>query len=437
MTATSQPRTQLLAATGAALSIGLVLAACSNGAGGGESVEISFLVDNQPHTISLAEDLAAAFSEENEDVTVTVDTRPGGGDGDNLVKTRLATGEMADVFIYNSGSLFQALTPDQVLVDQSDAPWIDDLDDDFVTTVSTDNGIYGNAWGATFGGGIIYNRPIYDELGLEIPQSWDDFMANNEEIAAAGYDPVIQTYGSTYTSQLFVLGDFANVAAQDPDWAEEYTANNRRYADEPAVHAFEHHQAVYDAGYFNENFASADDAAGSRMVAEGEGAHYPMLTNTVLTHTQQNSPDHVDDLGFFAIPAQDADHTQATIWQATGIYIPQSTEGDELEAARDFVAFITSERGCELQLEHLNPGGPFPGTCDLPDDVAPLLTDIEAYVEQGRTAPALEYLSPVKGPNLEHILVEVGSGIRDAQSAAERYDEDVINQARQLGLDGW
>ena len=51
--------------------------------------------------------------------------RPGGAEGDNLIKTRLATGEMEDVFLYNSGSLFQALNPDQTLVNLDDQPWVD------------------------------------------------------------------------------------------------------------------------------------------------------------------------------------------------------------------------------------------------------------------------------------------------------------------------
>jgi raffinose/stachyose/melibiose transport system substrate-binding protein len=51
--------------------------------------------------------------------------------------------------------------------------------------------------------------------------------------------------------------------------------------------------------------------------------------------------------------------------------------------------------------------------------------------------PALEFVSPVKGPALEQITVEVGSGIRSPQDAAARYDEDVKKQAQQLGLPGW
>ena len=46
-------------------------------------------------------------------------------------------------------------------------------------------------------------------------------------------------------------------------------------------------------------------------------------------------------------------------------------------------------------------------------------------------------MSPVKGPALEQITVEVGSGIRPAQDGAALYDQDVKKQAQQLGLEGW
>lgn len=425
-----------LVATASALSL-IALAGCSSGGDSADgTVEIDFLMDNGSDSVATAEALIEAFEAENPDISVTLQTRPGGGEGDNIIKTRLSTGEMADVFMYNSGSLFQALNPDKMLVEMSDQPWVEELDEDFVTTVSTDNGMYGNAWGATFGGGILYNKAIYEDLGLEVPQSWDEFMANNEAIAEAGLDPIIQTYGSTYTSQLFVLADFGNVLAVDPDWAEEYTANNRSYTEPPAFYGFQHHEDAAEANIFNEDFASATDADGAAMLAEGSGAHYPMLSNLIAL-IKQNSPDAVQDIGYFAMPAEDGSNTTAAIWQAAGLYVPQTTEGEEREAAMSFIEFITSDAGCDVMNENLPAAGPYPGTCELPEDAPPILTDLQTYFDEGKTAPVLEYLSPIKGPNLEHIMVEVGSGIRSAEDAAARYDEDVINQARQLGIEGW
>ena len=76
----------------------------------------------------------------NPDIKVTFETQPTGTEGDNLVKTKLATGEMADVFAYNSGSLFQAINPDQNLVPLTDEAWAADLSEEFKTVVSTGQG---------------------------------------------------------------------------------------------------------------------------------------------------------------------------------------------------------------------------------------------------------------------------------------------------------
>lgn len=434
----TRTRRVLLAAVGVA-ALAVPLAACSTGDGGSADgkVEISFLTQNTGTNIEIAEALIEAFEAENPDITVKLESQPAGTEGDNLMKTKLATGEMEDVFYYNSGSLFQALNPDQNLVPLDDQPWVGDLIDTMTAVVSTENGIYGAPFGATQAGAVVYNKKVYADLGLEVPTSWDEFAANNEAIKAAGITPVIQTYGDTWTSQLFILGDFGNVLAQDEDWADEYTAGKRKYADEPALQGFANQQAGFEAGWWNQDYASAVYDDGARMVATGEGAHYPILTGIVSTF-QQNFPDELENIGVFPLPAQNAEDTKLTVWLPNAVYIPKTTEGDKLEAAKKLIAFINSPGGCEVQTTAMVPSGPFAtSACELPDDVPGLLTDMQPYFDEGNTNPALEFLSPIKGPNLENITVEVGSGIRPADEGAALYDEDVKKQAQQLGLDGW
>ena len=73
----------------------------------------------------------------------------------------------------------------------------------------------------------------------------------------------------------------------------------------------------------------------------------------------------------------------------------------------------------------------------LPDNVLPGVKEIAAYIDAGSSAPALEFLSPIKGPSLEQLGVAAGTGQMDAAAAAAAYDEDVKKQAQQLGLAGW
>jgi raffinose/stachyose/melibiose transport system substrate-binding protein len=440
-----QRRRVLGSTVGAVAALTLGLSSCAVGeigsdTGGGqaETTQITFLTQNAGQAVPFGEALIEKFQAANPDIKVTMDNQPGGTEGDNLMKTKLATGEMADVFHYNSGSLFQALNPDQNLVPLTDEPWVAELSEDMKAVVSTPNGTYGAPSGSTQAGGVLYNKKVYERLGLKVPTSWSEFVANNEKIKADGkVTPILQTYGDTWTSQLFVLGDFANVAAQDPNWAAEYTANKRKYADEPALQSFINQEEMYKAGYFNKNFASAKFEAGLKEIATGTAAHYPLLTGTIAT-IEQNNPDNVDDVGVFPLPAQDAANTRLTIWLPNAFYIPKTTEGAELEAAKKFIAFANSPEGCEIQATVGSVSGPFAiNSCKLPDDVPALVKEMEPYLEGGKSGPALEFVSPIKGPNLERITVEVGSGIRSGKEGAKLYDEDVKKQAQQLGLPGW
>ena len=121
------------------------------------------------------------------------------------------------------------------------------------------------------------------------------------------------------------------------------------------------------------------------------------------------------------------------------VYIPKTAEGEKLEAAKKLVAFIESVDGCAAHMAGATPTGPFlVKGCSLPESVPPAVADLQTYFNQeGTTAPALEFVSPIKGPALEQITVEVGSGIRSAEDGAALYDEDVRKQAQQLGIDGW
>lgn len=425
----------------------LTLSACGGGSadgpgegsGDGGTVEISYLIDNAEATIARAEAVAEAFMAENDDVVVTIETRPGGGDGDNIVKTRLATGEMTDLFWYNSGSLLQALDPAANLVPLGDEEWASSLDEGFVASVSHEGQMYGAPGEAAVGGGILYNRDIYEELGLEVPTTWAEFMANNEEIAASGVAPIIQSYGDTWTSQLLVLADYHNVAAQDADWADKYTANDpsAKFAQEPALGGFEKLEEVAQAGFLNEDYATLMYDQALVALAEGRGAHYPMLTFAVPA-LLNNDPANAERIGFFGQPGDDGSEPGMSLWQPGSLYIPTSTTGEKLDAAKRFVAFAVSAEGCDAAAAAAPPSGPYVSSnCTLPDDVPQALTDMQEYVDAGTAVPALEFLSPVKGPNLEKLTVEVGSGITSAADGAARYDEDVKAQAEQLGLEGW
>lgn len=399
--------------------------------------KLSFLIDNSPDTVAAAEALVTAYEKKAPDVSIDIEQRPGGGEGDNIIKTRLATGEMTDVFLYNSGSLMQALKPGQTLVDLSGLPSQANVNESFKSVVRADGKVYGVPFGTAQGGGIFYNRKIYQELGLSVPKTWAEFMANNEKVKAAGKVAVAQTYRDTWTSQLFVLADYYNLNAAVPNFAEDYTSNKVKYATTPAaMKGFEHLKEVHDAGLMNDDFGAASYDDGLRMVATGEAAHYPMLTFAIGA-LKQDYADNLSDVGFFAQPGDDASKNGLTVWMPAAVYIPVASK--HVEEAKKFTDFVGSVEGCKIMMATNTVQGPsLVDGCSLPADVPPSVKDMLPYFEtKGLTTPALEFSSPIKGPSLEQITVEVGSGIRQPADAAALYDDDVRKQAKQLGIPNW
>jgi raffinose/stachyose/melibiose transport system substrate-binding protein len=378
----------------------------------------------------------AAEAEKKLNIKIKFDIKPDGTEGDNLVKTRLATGDMADILYYNSGSLLKALNPEENFVDLTKEPFMANLLDSSKETVSSNGKVFGVPGGSSNVGGILYNKKVYSELGLTVPKSWAEFIANSDKIKAAGKTAVIGSYKTTWTSQLFVLGNQYNIQAQVPNFVTDYTANKMKYATTPtALRGFEMTSEVFSKGYMNKDFLATTYDNGLKMLAEGTGVQYPMLTSAIDA-LAQNYPDKVKDIGVFPTPSDNASINGFTVWMPSSYYINKKSKN--VEAAKKFLDFIMSADGQKAYMTKSKANGPYviKGS-KVPDDAFDGIKDMQPYFDNGKTAPALEFVSPVKGPNLESILIEVGTGQKSPADGAADYDKDVKKQAQQLNLPGW
>lgn len=399
-----------------------------------ETVELTFMIDRDQSL----EGWEAVFAkiEEVLNIKTTLDLRPGGTEGDNLVKSRLATGDMADLCAYNSGSLFKVLNPSAYFVDLSNEPWAANLDQAFKNSVSVDGVLYGAPSGATQVGAWMYNKEIHAELGLEVPHTWDDLIANCQKIKDAGITPVIGGYKDSWTSQLIVLGDHYNVVKEVPDFAAQYDANKAHFSDTPAaLHSFEKLYQIHEMGFINEDLNSTSYDMALEMLVEGQGVYYPMLS-FALPYIEENYPEGIDKIGYFGQPGDDPEDHGVTVWLPGGVYIANTCEN--IDAAKLWLEYFLSPEATELMAQYSKPTGPYAVIgLDVEVETFEAVKELQPYFDEGRTAAALEFESPLKGPNLPQITQECGSGIATPEEAAQKYDQDVAKQAIQLGMEGW
>ena len=260
------PRRSLVAIGAGGLALSLALAGCSAGDSDSEdgATSLTFLVDNGEATVATAEALAEAFTAENPDITIEVETRPQGADGDNVVKTRLATGEMDDIFQYNSGSLMQALSPDETLVEPRRRGVRRQVRRELRRErLDRERRVRRARWVSRWRAPSSTTRTsTRSSASRSRPRGTSSSRTARRSRRPARPPRSCRPTATRWTSQLFVLGDFNNVLAENPDWAEEYTNNEAKYVDEPALAGFEHLQEAFEKGLFNEDFASAKYADG-------------------------------------------------------------------------------------------------------------------------------------------------------------------------------
>ncbi|WP_130860625.1 ABC transporter substrate-binding protein [Gracilibacillus phocaeensis] len=399
-----------------------------------EVVELTMLVSE---TVSSEPGFAAVVEAIEEDLNIKtkIEVRPGGPEGENVVKTRLATGEMTDLTLFNSGSLLMSLNPSEYFVDIKDEPFMDRVMDSFKEVTMANDQQFAVPGKSSQVGAWLYNKKVYEELGLEIPQTWDELMDNNKKIKESGKTAVITTYGESWTSQLPILADFYNVQAEVPDFAENYTAGKAKFTNTPeALRGFERIQSLYEGGFMNDDYSVATYDQGMQMLAEGTGAHYPMLTQ-VLPIIEENHGELVNDIGVFPQPSDSPEVNGLTTWMPDAIMI--NKESEHIEVAKQWLEYYISDEGIEAYESESKSIGPYVlEGVELPEDAFPAVEQMQEYFDEGNIAPALEFVSPIKGPNLPQICTSVGSGTMGSQEAAEMYDDDVEKQAKQLDL-GW
>ena len=365
-------------------------------------------------------------------MTFEVETNPTGTEGDNIIKTRCASGDLPDLVDYNSGSLFTALNPKEHFLDITDEPMTANFDEAFKSCVSQEGRVYGAPFTTTQAGAVVYWKPDYEELGLSVPKTWDEFLANCDALEKAGKTAVYMSGGDTWTTQVLFLGDNYNVNAANPNFAQEFTEGKAKFATTPAALAgWKKYEDL--VGRYNADSSAAKYEDGCEAMAKGEATHWFILTQAIASMIQ-NHPECKENIGVFGVPGDDANNAGLTVWEPNGWYI--NKDSANIEAAKAFLEFWTSPENLDIYIETFGANGP---SCikgyTLPESVCPAVReDMQSFFDDNKTCPALEYQTSIKGATCEQITTSAATGQISGEEAAKMYDDDCKKSAVQQGF---
>jgi raffinose/stachyose/melibiose transport system substrate-binding protein len=239
--------------------------------------------------------------------------------------------------------------------------------------------------------GFYYNKQIFADNGVEIPETFADLEAAMQTFKDAGVTPLV--FGNLDpwpASHLFgeILGTMTTREYLD---GLIYRQGNKSWETDEIKQAAAKLQEWKQNGYLLEGFEgiSPDDAVS--LFAAGQGA--------MLMQGSWDAPNVAvqmnENAGFFLMPPQEAG---GTVLHVGGVGIPygitQNAENPDLAA--EFINFLVSERALELMVEQSAlPGQTVPAEMITPDTLAgDLYTAWNAANEADAIGHYLDWATP-------------------------------------------
>lgn len=338
------------AAVAALMAVGLT--ACSGGSGnsGGTSDDGSTTLTMWHNSTTgpgkqYWEDAAAAFHDENPDVTIKV-TSIQNEDMDGKLQTAVNSGDMPDIFMARGGGKLADIVSAGAVKDLTDL-----IDDDVkeafgdapFSAFSVDGKIYGMP-SAVLPGGIFYSQDLFEQAGIASePTTMDELEDAVDKLKAAGIQPIAlgakDAWPAAHWYYFFAVRacgeDIISNLATDADFSDQcWLTAAENLADFVAVEPF-------NSGFLT---TSAQEGANSSagLVANHKAAMELMGAWDVgviagLTPDEQPLP----DLGWFPFPAVDGgDGAPGAMMGGVDGY---SCSADSPEACEQFLNFISSK----------------------------------------------------------------------------------------------
>nr|WP_260985368.1 ABC transporter substrate-binding protein [Paenibacillus xylanexedens] len=255
-----------------------------------------------------------------------------------VLQTKLAVDETPDIIQYNLASAVTDLNLQRNFEILDDEPWASRIVNKDVLSagghiysfhVSQDTGMQG----------VVYNKQIFEELGLTIPTTYEQFLAVCEKIKASGITPVFMPYKDAWAANIWPAAAFADfVAKNEPTFFDDLNSNKKKWSDIPEFKTFlEQQYEVYTKGYTNTDVLSDsyDMAVGKFLNKE---VAMMFMGDWLIEGVAEQDPSM--ELGVFPIPSTE-DASLGASPLGGQLFIPKKSK--HLEEAKKFLDFIASK----------------------------------------------------------------------------------------------
>jgi raffinose/stachyose/melibiose transport system substrate-binding protein len=380
-----------------ALSAGLVLGAailagCSSGEEADGKVTLN-LFSNKSENINTYKGLIEEFEAENPDIRIKFDSPP---EAETVLRTKLIKNDIPDVMLIAGNATYGELGRAGVLEDFADTELIDSIQPSYLDMVDRlvgpeKDGVYGMPY-ATNANTVIYNKQKFEELGLEVPKTWDEFIAILEKAKAAGEIPIYLTLKDAWTGMISLNSLGGNLAGEE--FAEKKSSGKTSFVksyDEVADKLL----TLTEYGH-KDNFGIAY-GDGNNAFAAGEGVMY-IQGNWAIPEILKANPEA--ELGVFPMPVTN-DPKQNKLVSGVDVLMTISKDSEHKQEAEKFLKFMLKKETAKQYIDEQKAFSAIEGVYQ--ED--PVFEGIKENFEKGKITSFQDHYYPA-GMGAENILQE-------------------------------
>lgn len=271
-----------------------------------------------------------------------------------VLKTRLNSGEAPDIFGGQSGvsDLVIQYDVEKNAVDLSGEAWASYFDP-LVAAQATVNGkLYGlTLWATTATTWVVnYNTVIFEEHGLSVPTTYDEFKAVCQTLLDAGIQPIYEPFSDGWHHVLWFPELGPRYEQVTPGLADALNVNEASFAgNETMLTVLQQYKELYDMGCMGQNALSDTYSNATSALASGSAAM--ILAN--LTFPQQVEADYpevpADTFGQFVMPLADNQILNINPAGPTKFIYSGSSH---IEEAKQYFDFLTQPENLQYLIDN-------------------------------------------------------------------------------------
>lgn len=316
------------------------------------------------------------------------------------------------------------------LADLSAEPWVQRLSDSAKIdgAVYYDGKLYGLSMGGSMNGGIWYNTTIFENLGLQVPETVEQLMDVLEKIKQAGITPIALGFKDQWTAELLMENWVQPYGfGKDPQYGMKIYNEQLLLTEDPAIRTvLTHLQTMKEKDYFNKNALSIDWPQSAQLFASGEAAMIiqgPWMPGANKEHIENGGYEPFQ-IGFIPLMS---DTGSLPLRVATGTAVGVNAESSLSEEAKALVNVIAKP---EIYGPFIQGEGAFSSLTDVDvtyEDEA--MNTVIQYVNQGAVPYKLSSFIPRSTlSSLVELVTKVVSGGKfdpaDLQPASDNLAKD-------------